>query len=408
MLRSTKATGIPEGGATGIIGSILIIGASLTSVALASLGMPMEPGTGPRDDSTVMAVLRPVERPFSDELTAALGAARQAPDDLALATAAARLLIDEGRVRADSRLVGGALGLLRPFLEAEKPETLYLAATARQYQHDFHAAITLLDRAAEIAPQDVNILLTRATLEIVQGRLRTALRQCAALGRMRPDVGLLCQATALMPTARAPQVQDRLEQVLAQPGLLDPSLQGWTRGLIAEISALQGDDATAKVQFEQVLAENPDSLRERLLLADLFLRGGEASKVAPLLATAPDSDGVLIRRVRAARALGSDDTAAAEALAAMVRRNAELGLDAHAREDAMYYLYVVEDPALAFDRALANWAIQHEIEDAQLLLDAAEAAGRPEAASDVLDWMEVEKIAVPTLRIPPALNEAGR
>lgn len=408
MLRLNKSTGMPRGGMASVPGSILVIGASLASVVLASFGMTTQSGTDPRTDTTVMAVLRSTAHPFSDDLTAALSAARQAPDDPVLATAAARLLIDEGRARADSRLVGGALGLLRPFLEADKPEILYLAATARQYQHDFDAAVALLDRAADIAPDDVNIMLTRATLEIVQGRLRTAFSQCSTLGQRRPDVGFLCQATALMPTAQAPQVQTRLEQILAQPGLLDPSLQGWARGLLAEIAAFRGDDVMASAQFEQMLAKNPDSLRERLLLADLLLRSGEASKVKSLLATAPDSDGVLIRRVRAARDLGSDDAAAAEQLAAMVRRNAELGLDAHAREDAMFYLYVAEDPAAALERALVNWELQHEIEDAQLLFDAAEAAGRPEAARKVLDWMKAEEIVVPTLRIPLALDEAGQ
>ena len=64
--------------------------------------------------------------------------------------------------------------------------------------------------------------------------------------------------------------------------------------------------------------------------------------------------------------------------------------------------------AMALDRARANWAIQHEVEDAQLLIDAAVAAGKPEEARPVLDWIADEGLAIPALRIPEAVAAAAR
>lgn len=372
---------------------------------MASWGNPGERPSRDHDDSTIVARLREPTSPHSEELAVSLREARLSPDDPTLAHAAARRLIAEGRTRADSRLVGGALALLRPFLDEGAPETLYLAATVHQYQHNFDGALQLLDEAALVAPEDVNIALTRATLFIVQGRLREALTLCQNVAALRPDVGFLCKATALMPTEHAMQVQGRLLEVLAQPEILAPELQNWARGLVGEIAMLQGDDILARTSFERVLENDPESLRERLLLADVLLRSGSASEVPSLLDQAPDSDGVLIRRIQAARALGADDTAETEMLAKMVRLNADLGLDAHAREDAMYYLHVADDPDAALERAEANWALQHEIEDAQLLLDAAAAAGRLDAARPALDWMRAEEIVVPSLRIPAGLEE---
>ena len=119
-----------------------------------------------------------------------------------------------------------------------------------------------------------------------------------------------------------------------------------------------------------------------------------------LLDPAPEVDGVLLRRAIAAERLGRASllrSARAE-LSRRFRQNLDLGLTAHAREEARFYLEVERRPALALDRARVNWALQREVEDAQLLIDAALAAGTPEAAAPVLAWIAEQQIAVPALR----------
>ena len=73
----------------------------------------------------------------------------------------------------------------------------------------------------------------------------------------------------------------------------------------------------------------------------------------------------------------------------------------------------VGDPETVGDRLLVGrravgglLGLQHEIEDAQLLIDAAVAAGAPGEAIPVLDWMAQEAIEVPALRIPDAVRAA--
>jgi tetratricopeptide (TPR) repeat protein len=344
-------------------------------------------------------------------LTPLLIAARARPDDLAAATAAAAALIESGRKAGNSRLVGAALGVLRPFL-ADNPaaETLRLAAEARQYQHDFTGALALLDRAIAADPQASDAILMRSTIHLVQGDLTTAEADCARLRPVRADVAFLCQSTALTMTAAAPVVFKRLEGLAATPGLLGPGLKSWAQSLMGEIALMQGKLEPAEQNLRAVLAGTPDALRERMMLADLLLSEGRAHEVTELLQSAPSVDGVLIRRALAARASGDASAAqkAEDEVAARVRQNLALGLNAHAREDAMYFLLLAGNPTQALVRARINWALQHEIDDARLLIKAADAAGQPAEALPVLAWMKDEKIVVPSLTLPASVQGVAR
>lgn len=355
---------------------------------------------------TVVARVQTTGRTYSASLRTALQASRADPGDLALAKTAARATIADGRDAGDGRMVGAALGILRPFLTDPDSETLYLAATARQYQHDFPGALALLDRALLLDPGDINTRLTRATIHTVLGQYDLALQDCSQI-RDGQGVAFLCQATALLLTDQAPAVAQRLALMIDQPQLLDPGLKPWAIGLLGEIAQLSGDTAAARIYFNQVLAISPASQREQLILADLLLQDGMADQVIPLLADAPATDGVLIRRVLAARATGRDDRADVAELARRFQLNLDLGLTAHAREEAQYFLLIAADPAQALARARVNWALQHEYDDARLLLDAAVAAGDPAAARPVVDWMAAQHVTAAALAIPDAVAGAG-
>ena len=361
-------------------------------------------------DDTIVATLQTSGKGYPPELQDMLRATRSNPTDLQAAKGAARALIAHGRNAGDSRLVGAATGVLQPFMATPDAETLYLVATARQYQHDFTGALSLLDQAIKLQPGDASALLTRATINIVLGKFDLASTDCKRIASLpRPELGFLCQSTALLLTKQAPAVYKRLKDIVARPGLLDPALRGWAVGLMGEIAKLQGDAAAAKAHFAMVIADDPLALRERLLLVDLLLDEKAATEALTLLAPAPEVDGVLIRRVLGAQILG-DQSMAEQAKAELARRfrlNLDLGLTAHAREEARYYLQIAGDPALALKRAIVNWALQHEFEDAQLLIDAAVAANDPKAASPVLLWMQDQSVSVPILRIPDAVRKAA-
>ncbi len=358
--------------------------------------------TGALTPETVVADLGGGQA-YSDALRAAVQAQRTAPDDPEKALATARLMIAEGRAKGDSRLVGAALAVLSPFVEDRMPAAQYLAATARQYQHDFPGALALLDAVVDADPRDVNALLNRATIHTVLGDYPTALQDCTRIAALRADVGFLCQATTLTLTNQAPVIAERLTAILAQPGALDPALVPWATSLLGEIALLQGDQAIADTYLRTVLTDDPTAQREQLMLADLLLDQGRGTEVLTLLQAAPDTDGVLIRRVLALRAQGENADDIVTTLATRAQRSLDLGLAAHAREEAMFYLMIAENPAQALERAQVNWALQHEVDDARLLIMAADAAGKPDAALPVLVWMQSAGVDIPALRIPQSI-----
>ena len=182
------------------------------------------------------------------------------------------------------------------------------------------------------------------------------------------------------------------------------------RGLQGEIAALQGNAKAAQAHLSAVVTADAFALRERLLLADLLLAEGQAQQAIDLLAPAIPADGVLIRRVLAAMATGDSamaDTDRAE-LAQRFKLNIDIGLTAHAREETLYFLRIAKDPDMALQRALVNWALQHEIEDAQLLVDAAIFANQPKAAVPVVRWMAEQSVVAPSFHMPDAVTEAAK
>lgn len=372
-------------GASVLLATVLVMASTvLTDAPVATAG------TIPPD--RVVAHLQGSTR-YPADLADDIAAQRATPTDTALALKTARGMISFGRAQGDSRLVGAAVGVLRPFLSEANPQALYLAATARQYQHDFPGALTLLDRALTIDPRDVNARLTRATIRTVLGQFDTARADCQQITEMgQPAVGFLCMATSHTLTDQGPDYAARIKAILAQPGMLDAGLRPWAIGLTGEIALHQGDKATATRAFQEVLTLDPLALRERLLLADILLATGQAAQVTALLAPAPDTDGVLIRRVLADPAAAG---AMRDALADRFALNLDLGLTAHAREEAMYFATIAPDPALALTRAQVNWAMQHEIEDAVLLIAAAKAAGDVDASQPVDDWMARTGVRLP-------------
>jgi tetratricopeptide (TPR) repeat protein len=383
---------------TGIAGAIII---GLGVVAASALFITHDARARvPVSPDTVVARLKTGGAAYSDALRAALQAQRANPMEMALATAAARALIAEGRAKGDSRLVGAALPILHPFMNAAEPA--FLAATARQYQHDFPGALALLDRVVQSDPRDVNALLTRATINTVLGHDDLAMADCARISALqRPDVGFLCEASAQTLTTAAPVYAERLAAIVAQPGVLDPALLPWATSLMGEIAMLQGETAQAEALLTRVIAEDPGALREQLMLADLLLADGRQAAVMTLLQAAPDTDGILIRRVLAG---GDPDGSARRTLATRAQRSLDLGLAAHAREEGQFFLLIAQDPARALERAQANWALQHEGDDARLLLQAADAAGSPAAALPVLKWMADQNIHIPALQLPESIK----
>lgn len=383
----------------------IIVNRVLPVVAMAAaVGLVLFLGRNPQalpsslTDDTVVATLGSASTPYPPELRAAAARVREAPGDRAAALDAARRYMDYGRAIGDARFAGAALGVLQPFLNGQSdPGVLNLAASARQYMHDFTGAIDLLDAALGVDPGNAQALLSRANIHIVQGRFGPASADCVALANARRvDLAILCDTTARALGVDSPAAHQRLEDLVASGGI-DPALGGYAHSLLAEIARFQLWPDKARAAFEAALRDSPDDLRTRMIFADFELAQGRAEPALALLEGSPPTDSIMVRQAIAHKALGrsAEVKRLSGVLRARIDAAAVSGEVAHAREAARFWIEVEPDADAALVAAQTNWASQRELEDAMLLLAASAMAAKPEAADPVRQWAEEEGVVAP-------------
>jgi hypothetical protein len=312
------------------------------------------------------------------------------PRDLEKAARLARMLIGAARGSGDPRFLGRAEAALRPWWEQASPpaEALLLRATIRQSRHEFELALADLDRLVAATPGDAQAWLTRAVVLGVRGRHAEGLASCARLEDLAPPlVVAACRAPLLGVTGRARGAATALAREMRFAR--SPAEAAWAEGLLADLAVWSGDARGAEARLRAILARAPGDRGARAALADLYLDEGRAPEAAALAGERDQDDGLLLRLALARADQGADRAAdpAARAMAARFEAARLRGDSVHQREEARFALVVAQDPARALRLAAQNWRTQREPADARILLEAAAAAGAPEAAAPALTWL---------------------
>lgn len=321
--------------------------------------------------------------------------------DLDAAVALARRQIEASRARSDPRLLGHAQAALAPWWRLPSPpiEVLLLRATIRQSQHDFAGALADLDDLVARAPGHAQGHLTRAVVSQVRGDYAAARESCAALVALAaPLVVAACRAGVDGLTGRAAEAAGSLEGALDASVEAAPAERAWAHTLLAELGVRRGDPSAAERHYRAALALSPDDGYLLASHADFLLDGGRAAEVVTLLRGHEDADGLLLRLAIGARRVGAG--AAARHIADLRARfdaGHARGDRIHLREEARFALELEDDAPRAVQLAVENWNVQHEPADARLLLEAARAAGTPEAAAPVVAWLAETGIEDPML-----------
>ncbi len=380
--------------------------AVLLAVACAAPAAPFVPASDNDIVERLPARLNPADRSNPRALRQAL---QKRPDELPLALQVARDAIDRARASGDPRELGqaqAALSLWWPQADPPAPVRL-LRAIVRQSRHEFDASLADLD--ALLAPSSNADLplraqaeLTRATVLQVRGRLRDAQAACERLaGRTYASLGEAVTVPAQVCIADLLSLQGRGNEALQRMGLLErisPAASGgWVALVQAEMAVRRGDAQAAEQHFQQALKGSYD-VYTLAAYADWLLDRGANAQAARLLAGRDAVDALLLRRAIALKRSG--DPGAADAAAALAERFAAArarGDGIHAREEARFALDVQPDPARALKLATTNWAAQKEPADALLLVQAARAAGSPQAAAEV--WRFVQETGWSDVRL---------
>lgn len=372
--------------------AILRAAASACTLALAAASSGAAPYTPAADSEIVERLPYRLGAPARD-LQRLL--ARQ-PGHLPLALQVARDALLRARAEGEPRELGTVQAALAPWWDqpAPPPAVRLLRAAVLQTRHEFDAALADLDAllaARELPPAlRAQAMLDRAAVLQVQGRFDEAARTCTELATgpvaaLGPAVTLPARAcVAELRSLRGdPAADAELRALAAMPGA-----GGWLALVRAERAVRSGDAAAAETLFRQALALQRD-VYTRVAWADWLLDAGRPAEVLALGAEEDEllPDALLLRRAIALSRLGGAHADRALRAAALLQArfdaSRERGDPPHAREEALFALHLRGDAAAALALAQRQWAAQKEPADALLLVKAARAAGRPEAAAPV-------------------------
>jgi Tfp pilus assembly protein PilF len=314
-----------------------------------------------------------------------------APGQIDLALRVAHDEMALGRAEGDPRYYGRAESALEPWLHLpDPPAPVRLArATLLQNRHDFDGALVDLDALIAADPKNAQALLIRATVRQVRGEYQGAAADCRALSDLaQPPVTRVCLAAIDGLTGHAEAALDQLKSAtLALRENSEPDLALWSLTIAGEIAARLDRPAAAEAAFRDARALGRRDVYLLGAYADFLLDQGRPAEVVDLLKTEVRVDPLLLRLAMAERLTGAPEADAHVADLGRRFDTARLRGDTiHQREEARFQLALMHRPDAALALARANWGVQREPADARIFLEAAEAAGRPEAASPVLAW----------------------
>jgi tetratricopeptide (TPR) repeat protein len=343
----------------------------------------------PNSDGAVLAEL-PAGTHHTD-----VAARRLAQSRVDVAIPLAQFYIQQSRLSGDLRYLGYAEAVLTPWVEQNPPvpDVLVLQATLQQSRHEFGPSLATLDRALAVRPNDPQALLIRATVLRVLGRYAEAGAACQRFsGLVDPRLGALCIQSLRGLNGHLESAYSALLQVSPQ-GWLN-SEKSWLYSELGEMAVRLGREADAQRWFQQDLTRVPTDVYVRAAYADLLLRESRPGEALTLLQGLESFEPLLLRIAIAQRRLHDPRQAQSSArLQAAFAAEEQRGEAVHRREQARFLLEVLDQPKLSLAAALENWAVQREPDDVLVLVNAARAAGSPEAARAALEFVRAQGLS---------------
>ncbi len=353
----------------------------------------------PADGSTVLATI-----PASARHTST-GIRHLAGERLDVALPLARLYIQEARSSGDLRFLGYAEGTLAAWVKpgAASADALVLQATIQQSRHDFAGALDTLRQALVLRPQDPQAWLTSATVLRVLGRFDEARGACRRLSlSVGAAVMELCSRPVDALSGSLAASYERVRDV-SSPGMPNDE-RAWRDSELGEMAVRLGRDAEAEHWFKNGLQFSSNDFYIRAAYADLLLSQGRARETLVLLQGRESLEPLLLRVALAQRVLRDPGLTESRArLSAAFAAEAQRGEGIHRREESRFLLDVVGDARGALRAALANWQVQHEVDDVLVLIRAARGAGEPSAAAPAMQFVRQHHLE--DVRIAAAMED---
>ncbi len=374
----------------------------LTIVVLLSGGFVAAEPFRPTDAATVLERL-PMNR--GDERARALAADRArlaaAPRDPVLAMKVASAYYALAGAEGDPRYIGYAEAAMAPWAADPKApaDILYLRGKLLQWRHEYAPALELFAQALQRDPGHYETLSGRSAVLTVLADYAGARRDCETMrAREKELYWASCLAYIDGQTGQAAAAERQLADLLARHAGSSPEGQLWLLTRLADLATRLGRTADAERYYRRALALNITSQYLLSNYGDFLIDHGRHAEAVTLLRDWVRSDVLLLRLTLAAQALNiAEFKTYAQTLRERFAAAAMRGDTLHRQEESRFQLSVERNNTRALQLAVANWAIQREPYDARILLEAAVAAGRRDAAQPVLDWLAQSRHEDPQL-----------
>ncbi|HLX28581.1 MAG TPA: tetratricopeptide repeat protein [Casimicrobiaceae bacterium] len=387
-----------------LLGAVLFAVVQAASALDSSMVSPPAPYRAPylpTSDAEVLQQVPPASDAKVREMKTLRTALDKAPADLRTADLLARAYIGFGREVGDAHYAGYAEAVIAAWMTRQPPpvEAQVLQAVILQFRHQFADARALLEKALARDPRNAQAWLTLATLDMVQGRYPAARDDCAQVTRHGSYVlGIACVGNLRSYLGEARQSVVILTQIAGDAPRLSASFKAWVEGLLAEANERLGDWPQAEAHYRKSLEYTPHDNFLLVAYADFLLDRGRPQEVLTLLADYRQSDTAFLRIVLAQAALHSADLPRYVFLmAARFEALRARGSDYYGREQVRFALHLQHDPQSALELAQRNWEVQRAPWDLRIFLEAADAARKPQAASDVLAFLSQTKLQDPII-----------
>ena len=331
----------------------------------------------PQRDSDVIEVLPAGGSAAEDRKLRRLWASQ--PTDATTAVSLARRYLSRARELGDPRYAGQALAVLQgwPDPKTAPDDVLLLQATLQQYLHEFEVSAGHLELLVARRPEHAQAWLTLATVRRVQGRYAESNVACQGLlaaGVRLESQACLAENASLLGDNEGAR---RSLQQLLEPPRLPSSTRAWLLTTLAELELRDGQPVAAETAFKQAL-EVENGGYTLLTYADFLFEQKREEEALALLLPQPRTDAVMLRLAMVGARLNTPNAAVDARVVREAMAQANLRPEArstHAREQAMFALWVEDRPAAALALARENVRRQREPLDLLVLAHAARASG---------------------------------